>query len=186
MQLPINGDPVYKVNNIVIWTHQGKTFVVGGSFPVVAGTPSRRLGFSTNTTQGYGNGQMLATATGLLANGSPSTLTPGVIYNLDPASTDTGQAQWNGMIIADPSLHKFLNVGTTYQGTLQVAAPEKDWEIRQQFLYASGTKDTDQAIVKTALQAYENFTSTALNKKGTIVYNQIQNSSNGYETIFSY
>lgn len=180
MQLPLDGALIYSVINIVPWTKQGTAYVIGGSFPIVSGTPSRTLMPSTNTTQGYGNGQMLATASGVTSGSTPSGLTAGGLYNVDASSTDTGQQVWNGMIICDPSLHLFLPINTTYDGTIQVATPSQGWVIRQQFLYTAGTASTDATLVANQLASYVS------NHNGPLAQGQVMNPSGSAETIFAY
>lgn len=173
---PIDGDVLFTVANVEIWTKQGTAFVVGGSFTTTSGVPSQQLLPSTNTVMGYYNGQMLATAAGD-GTGPFAGLTAGAQVNFDPLSTDTGQAVWNGNVICDMGLKFPLPIGATYDGTLFVATPLQGWVLRQQFLYGSGTPASDTALVQTAV------TSTVGVKT---IQSQCMNSSNAYETIFAY
>ena len=185
---PIDGALLYTTLNTVIWTKEGTSLRIGGSFPIVSGTPAITLAESTNTTLGYFNGNMLAVASGVKADTTASGLTAGALYNFDPASVDTGQKYWNGMIICTPFLVEPLAVGATYAGTLQVAQPQSGWQIMQQFLYASGTPATDTTIVANALANYSTFGNTN-GLKGTLSFGQV-NSQSGADgsliTVFSY
>lgn len=188
MEYPQDGNAVYSTVNIVPWTKQGTTFRIGGSFPIVAGTPPITLAASTNTVLGYGNGQMLAVASGVTSAPAASGLTAGSIVNFDPSSTDTGQQFWNGMIICDAGIVNFFEPLTGYAGTIQVATPAQGWVIRQQFLYGPGTPATDVALVKTALADFADYTNTN-GAKGTISAGQVANSSGAtgaLEAIFGY
>jgi hypothetical protein len=174
------------VYNIVPWTKQGTAFLVGGSFTTISGQPSLQLLASSNTTQGYFNGQMLARASGVKADASPSGLTAGALINFSPTSPseDTGQIIWNGMVIIDPALKQPLPLldpvtgdPFVYPGTIQVASQMQGWVIRQQYLYCSGTPATDAILVDTAVT-----TTTAVRT----LQSQTMNSSNALETIFAY
>lgn len=169
---PINGGSLYTVNNRLIWVRQGGEFIVGGLFTTTPGTPSQQLLPSTNTLQGYDVGQMLAYANGD-GTGIYSNLTPGGIVNFDPSSTDSGQVLWNLMVIVDPALIAPLDLNTTFPGTLQVATAKQNWTLRQQFLYAGGTPQTDVLAVAAALAPWATFSSE-------------MNPSGNYETIFAY
>lgn len=188
MQFPIDAGTIYTVNNIVPWVKQGTSYVIGGSFSIVSGEPARKLEASTNTTLGYGNGQMLATASGVDSSDAASGLTAGGIYNVDASSDDTGQQVWNGMIICDSALHLYLPITTSYAGTLQVAMPESGWVIRKQFLYTSGTPATDATLVTNQLTNYQTLAS-GTGAKGTLALAMCANPSGtngGSETVFGY
>lgn len=185
MQYPIDAGTIYDVNNIVPWVKQGTSYIVGGSFAIVSGAPAIKLAVSTNTTLGYGNGQMLATASGVKSDTTASGLTAGAIYNVDASSLDTGQQVWNGMIICDSDLHQYLDVDTTTLGTLQVATPETGWIIRQQYLYCSGTPATDATLVTNQLNNYATLAS-GTGAKGTLSRSQVMNASGAYEYVFAY
>lgn len=176
MEFPVNGAVLYAVANVECWTKQGSAFYVGGAFTTVSGQPSQQLLPSTNTTLGYYNGQMLANAVGD-GTGMYAGLTAGALINFDPASTDTGQAIWNGLIICDPALKFPLPINVTYNGSLLVASPLSNWTIRQQFLYASGTPASDTTIVNTAIRSTANIST---------VQSQCMNSSGANEIIFNY
>lgn len=171
---PVDGALQYQVFNVVNWVNQGRSFAVGGSFTTTAGTPSSQLLASNNLVLGYYNGQMLARAVGD-GTGRFAGLTAGALVNWDVTSTDTGQAVWNGFIIADADIKYPLPIGTTYPGTILVAVPLGGWTMRQQFMYGGGTPATDIAVVKTAVDAF--------NK---CVPSVMQNPSNTSETIFNY
>ncbi len=149
---PVDGVQLYAVDNLINWTLQGTSFSVGGSFVTTSGVPSAQLLPSTNTTIGYYNGNMLAYAAGG-GSGIYAGLTVGAIVNWDPNSSDTGQAIWNGMIIADPSLTQPFAINTTYAGTINVATAHQHWKIIQHFCYGGGTPSTDATAVQTALTA---------------------------------
>lgn len=173
----VNGASLYTVANDVVWVKQGENAAkVGGGFTTVPGTPSVQLLPSTNTVLGYYNGQMLAYAAGN-GTGIYAGLTAGALVNFDPASSDTGQAVWNGFIIADNGLKAPLPINTTYPGTIQIAIANGGWTIRQQFLYAGGTPATDVAVVQTAVAA-----------RPTVQQFSCSNAANGsaYETVFTY
>src|SRR6516225_5541850 len=103
MELPVNAAVLYTVQNVVPWTKQGTSFLVGGGFTTVSGQPSQQLLPTTNTTVGYFNGQMLARAAGD-GSGDFAGLTAGALVNFDPTSSDSGQAVWNGFVICDLGL----------------------------------------------------------------------------------
>jgi len=171
---PIDGALVYNVSNVVIFTKQGTSFIAGGSFLTIPGQPSQQLLPSTNKVLGYFNGQMLATANGD-GKDDYAGLTAGALVNFDPNSSDTGQKEWNTFIICDGGLTQPLPIGATYSGTVQVATAHQGWVIRQQYLYASGTPETDAVAVNTAVS----------NTVGTI-QSAITNSSNTTEIVFTY
>jgi len=185
MQYPIDGNRLSYANtqNVILWTKQGTSIIIGGGFTTVSGNPSQQLLPSLNLTLGYFNGQMLANAVGD-GTGRFANLTAGALINFDPASTDTGQAVWNGMIICDlglknplPLLDPVTNQPFVYSGTIQVATQLQGWVIRQQYLYGSGTPATDIALVNTAIKT----TSGVLTKQF-----QAENSSNSSEILFAY
>jgi hypothetical protein len=169
---PVDGAVLYAVSNLDIWTKQGTSFLVGGSFTTVSGTPSQQLLPSTNTTVGYWNGQMLAYANGD-GTGMYAGLTAGAQINWDVNSTDTGQAIWNGNIICDPALTQPFTINTTYLGTLQVATRNQNWVIRQQFLYGGGTPASDATAVAAAVARFGSASQT-------------MNPSGNLETVFAY
>jgi len=146
------------VYNVNIWIKQGTAFVVGGGYTTTSGVPSRQLLASTNLQHyGYFNGQMLAYAAGN-GSGGYAGLTAGAMVNFDPASSDTGQAVWNGFIICDPALKQALpfyipGTSTPYvpYGSILVASPLQGWVIRQQFLYGGNTPALDATAVNTAV-----------------------------------
>lgn len=175
MEYPINGAVLNTTYNVQPWVKQGSGAVIGGGFTTVSGVPSNQLLASTNTVQGYGNGQMLAYAAGD-GTGAFAGLTAGALVNFDPASTDTGQKVWNGFIICDSGLHNNLPIGATLNGTLLTATPKAGWIIRTQFLYAGGTAVTDAAAVLTAIQGYAG---------GCVLY-QVSNESGANEVVFNY
>lgn len=147
----LDGELLFTVSNVVPFTKQGTAFVVGGSFVTTPGiVPSQELQPSTNTVLGYFNGQMLAYSAGDGA-GIYAGQTAGALINFDPASSDTGQAVWNKLIIVDCGLVTPLLINTTFVGTVQVAGPNQNWVIRTQFLYAGSTPALDVAVVQTAL-----------------------------------
>lgn len=185
---PLNAEHAYDVSNILIWTKQGTSFVISGSFTTLPNLPSKQLQASTNTTRGYSNGQMLAFSSGTVSGGGSSGQVARALINWDPDSTDTGQQVWNGFIICDPGLKitlPLLDPDTgddfVYPGTIQVATPLQGWVIRQQFLYGAGTPATDATAVNTAVQ---NSTTAATGFK--CIQSIIQNASNGDEIIFAY
>ncbi len=169
---PVDGAVQYEVQNVLVFTKQGTSFLVGGSFTTVPGIPSQQLLPSTNTVLGYWNGQMLAYAAGD-GSGLYAGLTAGAQVNWDVNSTDTGQQIWNSYIIADPALTQPLAVGTTYPGTIQCATAHQNWVIRQQFLYGGGTPATDATAVASAVSRFG-------------VASQAMNSSNSDEIVFAY
>lgn len=176
MELPIDGTVLYTVSNVTLWTKQGTSFIAGGNFTTTSGVPSQQLLPSTNTVLGYFNGQMLARAAGD-GSGGFAGLTAGALVNFDPASSDTGQAKWNGFVICDAGLKAPLTIGTTFPGSVQIATPLQGWVLRQQYLYAGGTPATDTTVVNTAVT-----TTVGV----TCVQSQTMNSSGSTETIFSY
>lgn len=176
MQFVQNANAGFTVQNVICWTKQGSSFIVGGSFSTVNGIPSQQLQASTNTTLGYFNGQMLANSVGN-GTGIYAGQVAGALINFDPASDDDGQAVWNGLIIADAGFIVPLAINTTYTGSIQVAAPNSGWTMREQFLYASGTPATDVSIVNTAITSTSGILCTR---------SQTMNSSNSTEVVFSY
>lgn len=184
MIFPIDGNAVYGVANVELWTKQGTAFVVGGAFVTVTGQPSQQLLASTNATIGYYNGQMLATCSGVVSGGGSSGLTAGALINFNPSATDTGQKIWNGMIICDAALHAPLPLldpvtGSpfVYNGTILVASQLQGWVIREQYLYGPGTPATDVTIVNTAVIGTSGI---------SVARSQIMNSSGANEVIFAY
>jgi hypothetical protein len=142
---------LYQEQNINNWILRGSALSIGGNLANASGL---QLGIGTNAVQGYGNGQMLATAAGN-GTGNYAGLVAGTLVNWDPASTDTGQKVWNYKVISDPSIKLFLQPKTTYPGTLLCAAPKMapGWILLAQYLYGPGTAATDASIVATALAA---------------------------------
>jgi hypothetical protein len=169
---PVDGAVQYEVLNVLPFTKQGTSFLVGGSFTTVSGIPSQQLLASTNTTLGYWNGQMLAYAAGD-GTGDFAGLTAGAQVNWDVNSTDTGQQIWNGYIICDPALTAPFAINTTYPGTIQCATPHQNWVIRQQFLYGGGTPATDTVAVAAAVARFA-------------AASQTMNSSGSTEVVFAY
>lgn len=167
-----NGAPVYVVINRQIYTKQGtSSFTVSGFNPIITGIPSTKLLPSTNTVMGYFNGQMLARTSGVKADTTPSGLIAGGIINFDPASLDTGQKQWIKWVMNDGMLTEPLQLVDPYTAQpfspnmfLSVATPGMGWQLMNNFLYASGTPETDIEIVKQALidAGYENAQETIL------------------------
>lgn len=188
MQRAEDGALQYVVLNVVNWTRMGKGFVVGGSYTTTPGqTNSLQLQASTNTgtdAVGYYNGQMLARSNGD-GTGAYAGQVAGALINWDPASTDTGQAVWNGLVVADADI-KFPfplidpETGDPYviPGNIRVAAPTSGWELRTQFMYGPKNPTTDVTIVATAISTY------LAAKSGSL--SQCMNSSNAYENILFY
>ncbi len=188
MQYPINANYYYPglTLNPEIWVKQGTAFIVGGGFTTVSGVPSQQLLASTNTLQGYFQGQMLARASGVKSDSSSSGLTAGALINFSPVSPsgDTGQQIWNGLVICDPGLKLPFPLLDPITGapfvplnTIQVASPLQGWVLREQYLYASGTPATDVTLVNTAVTS-----TSGIN----VSRSQIMNSSNSSEIIFAY
>jgi hypothetical protein len=157
--LPQNAETRASIRYIQCYSVQGTTTNVSGSFVTVPDKVSGQLLPSTNAVLGYGNGQMLARAKGD-GTGDYAGLTEGALINWDPNSTDTGQAVWNGYIIADLSFATesdgvtpagYLPIKTTTTAIVGVATPRARWQILQQYLYGPGTPDTDATIVNTAI-----------------------------------
>ena len=180
--LPVDGSVLYTVSNVVPFTKQGTAFNVGGGFVTVSGQPSQQLLPSTNIYLGYFPGNMLATASGVKADTTPSGLTAGAMINWDVASLDTGQKVWNKFIIIDQTLKFPLPLSTTYAGALQCATAYQGWVIRQGFLYGGGTPavlglgSSDATVVQTAVTT------------AGVIQSQSGTSSSGEssEIVFSY
>jgi hypothetical protein len=147
---PVDGNQLFYVANVVPYTKQGTSFIVGGGFTTTSGKPSQQLLASTNTTMGYYTGQMLAYANGD-GSGMYAGLTAGAQVNWDPASSDTGQAVWNQFIINDAGLTQPLPLNVTYDGSLQCMTARQNWVVRQQFLYGPSTPAGDATIVQAAI-----------------------------------
>lgn len=173
--LPINGSTLFSAVNVLPYVNQGKSFIVSGSYTTTPGVPSSQLLPSTNTTQGYFNGQMLAYAAGD-GTGIYAGLTAGAMVNFDPASSDTGQKVWNTYVICDAGMQNALDINTTYAGSLQCASAKNNWTMRPQFFYAGSTPALDQTVVMTALQT------------AGVVFSKVElpSGSGTFETIFAY
>jgi hypothetical protein len=176
MQMPVDGYVVQTTLQPIIWANQGRGTTIGSSFTTVSGQPSFQLQSSTNTVLGYFSGQMLAYSNGN-GTGAFAGQTAGALINFDPASTDTGQAVWNGMVIADAGLHQALPIGYTYPigATVIASVPNANWSLYVQALYAGGTPATDAAVVRTALNSFA---------RGS--YAQVMLPNRTFSTVFNY
>lgn len=162
---PQNGSTTYTVTNYTVYQKWGTSMTLSTSASASSGY---QLAQSTNTTQGYFVGQMLAKATGLTSTGTSSGLTADAYYNYNPSSTDTGQKVWKGHIIVDNGLPAPLSLSDLPDNlSLEVAIPNAGWIIRQQYLYANGTPATDTSIVAAALTTYGQFTNFPVSNEST-------------------
>ena len=147
-----------KFTNVV--RQQGSEIQLTGFGAVVEGdyTPNNILLPSTNTNQGYFQGQMLATATGD-GTGAFAGLTNGCNVNLDPNSTDTGQQIWNGRVIVSiPGLTQPMSVGSAVNSTMiYCSIPNSNWQLISEYLYMGGLQFSAAEIlaVKTYLKSLQ-------------------------------
>ena len=170
MSFPMNAAKYNLDKPITLFINKGKEVSVNGDATTVTGLPSNQLLPSTNTVQGYFTGQMLATASGVKADSTPSGLIAGAMINFNPSSLDTGQQVWNGKIVNFDSTTLPMPLknpdGSPYvPPAMNCSVPAGGWTIRQQYLYANSTPELDVDVVKAALEAWT----------GTITFTTIQN-----------
>ncbi len=186
MQTISNG--VFQKNDFLqIWQKQGGEYQLTGYGTPIANefVPNNILLPSTNTVQGYYQGQLLATAKGD-GTGVYAGLTAGCNVNLDPNSTDTGQKIWNGRIIVSiPGLTSpmaLLNPDGTKAPVnatcIQIATPLQGWQIKIECLYMSG-KQFDPVEINNVI------TMLKANTKYNLQYSTLA-TTNSNITIFSY